>query len=575
MEEITKKLLQSCKNDTFLDVVYELDLESRKNEKTLRPLLIRMHNEGQIDVIVEFRKLTRKNTNGDFFLLRYILEEILPSINAPVHQVMDCVKHLSLEAGDDMAAYMLMTPFKDFCRKNPTRSNEVLSIATTDVDDEFDFISPAILSGADLNLEEYTRKTLSLVKNENHFISKRAIFSLGFINYNNQLDLVKIALEVIIASSKTENDEVLSISLRSLFSLFLQEKNCKSILLDFIEKHKDIASDLFVHTALELLSFNKENTPDDIEACLIKFAYQIKPQNKGTISRLDNILSNMLEKREFDKVIIFLEKLFERSNYKISISDFSCLMREICKSDIYLSNLITRWFLSRKAMLGRFCLDLLDMTRDKGVIIKCDISQLSEKYESFHVFLAKKACGWFFSKQISAISFIFSLIDSAPEEQIEEIISITFNPLLISYPGSVKDYLEKSSDSASEKTKNFVTSVLAKLKDYHEGIDQALKINELRPSEAQRHAYNRFHHKIINDVHNEAREKSVFLSIVKESVILYGDSTIYHIHHDNITSRQETLMQKISTRFEFPSLQYIDPHGLDFQVRRFRLEGCM
>lgn len=572
MEEIAKKLLQSCKNDTFLDVVYELDLESRKDGNILCPLLIQMHNEGQIDVIAEFRKLTQKNTKGDFFLLRSVLEEILPSINAPVHQVMDCIKHLSLEAGD---AYMLVNPFGDFCRNAPERSDEVLSIATREVDDVFDFIAPAIVSGSSLNLDKYIKKALLLAKSEHCVISTRAIFALGRINYNNQSDFIKMASEVIISSSKTEDEILLSTSLKSLFLLFLQEKNCKPTLLDFIENHQKIASDLFVHTAMELLSFEKKKIPEDIESSLINFAFKIKPKNKGTISHLDCILSNVLERGDFDKVIIFLEQLFEQSDYEISISNFNRLTREICKNDTYLSNLITRWFLSRKAMLGRFCLDLLDMTRDKGVIIKCDISQLSEKYESFHVFLAKKACGWFFFKQISAISFIFSLIDSAPEEQIEEIISITFNPLLISYPGSVKDYLEKSSDGASEKTKNFVTSVLAKLKDYHEGIDQALKINELRPSEAQRHAYNRFHHKIINDVHNEAREKSVFLSIVKESVILYGDSTIYHIHHDNGTSRQETLMQKISTRFEFPSLQYIDPHGLDFQVRRFRLEGCM
>jgi hypothetical protein len=35
--------------------------------------------------------------------------------------VADCVKHLTLEAGQDMSAYTILSPFKEFCKKDPER----------------------------------------------------------------------------------------------------------------------------------------------------------------------------------------------------------------------------------------------------------------------------------------------------------------------------------------------------------------------------------------------------------------------------------------------------------------------
>lgn len=536
-----------------------------------------MHNKGQLDVISEFRKLSQKDENRDFFLLKHVFEGALPSLDAPVPQVMDCVKHLTLEAGEGMTAQVLMKPFITFCENDQQRPSEVFSISTKEIDEEFDFVSSAIVSGSRLNINEYVKHAITLAKSENRIISLRAIFSLGRIDYKEHTELIQAALEIIISVATTnKKDLFLAESLKSLVSLFLQDKNCKSTVLDFIQNHQEGAKDQLIHAAAEILFFEREKIPNDIETSLLELACKVKPKNQGTINKLDYAFSHILKKGEFNKVIIFLEKLFEQCDYEISISTFDSLIRELFKNkDTYLSELITRWFLSRKVALGRCCLDLFDNSRDKGIAIKCDVSQLSGDYEDFHSFLARKACGWLFPRQIAAISFILSLIDSTPDDQLEEISEIVFNPLLISYSGSVKEYLEDLPNGASNKLKRFITLSLTKLHDYHDNLRQVSKINELKPSETQRYTYSRYHNKIMNEVHNEARQQSVFLSIVKESILLYGSSSIDYVHHDGGKTRQETQMQKVSTRFEFPSLQYIDPHGLNNLLQGFRLEGCI
>ena len=106
MNELDEKLLDGYKNGTFLDAVFKLCLEDHSKESALNNSLIRMHNEGLLNIIAEFKKLGAKDECTDFFLLRRVLENVLPAINAPVPQVMSCVRHLILEAGEDMAAYI-------------------------------------------------------------------------------------------------------------------------------------------------------------------------------------------------------------------------------------------------------------------------------------------------------------------------------------------------------------------------------------------------------------------------------------------------------------------------------------
>ena len=167
-------------------------------------------------------------------MLRHVLEDILPSINAPIHQVMDCIKHLTLEAGDDMASHMLVSPFIDFCKSDPDRPEEILAIAIEDIDDEFDFVSPAIISGSTINLDYYVSKAILLAKNAKPIISQRAIFAIGRINYNNQTELTQAALEaVVFVSERASIDDVrlLPTSLRTFIALFQQDASCKDAIL--------------------------------------------------------------------------------------------------------------------------------------------------------------------------------------------------------------------------------------------------------------------------------------------------------------------------------------------------------
>ena len=240
-----------------------------------------------------------------------------------------------------------------------------------------------------------------------------------------------------------------------------------------------------------------------------------------------------------------------------------------------MSALITRWLLSKKIKLGKYASDLL-RDSEKGISISFDRAYIAKENKGVHLFLARKACGWFFNQPKTAISLIESLIPEAPDNELTDIQQLIFHPLCVSYPGSIRDHLETLNKSKDNSVKKIATDVLLEYEDYRASVKAALKINELSPSEQDRHTYWRHHSKLMNESMKQARSKSFLTSLFagNESVLLYGNKSIHYIHHGEQKTRQEVPLNEFSTSIEFASMHNLDPHGLENMIWQFKAEGC-
>lgn len=146
----------------------------------------------------------------------------------------------------------------------------------------------------------------------------------------------------------------------------------------------------------------------------------------------------------------------------------------------------------------------------------------------------------------------------------------------MSYPGSIRDYLETLNESKEDRVKQIATDVLSEYEEYQASVKAAFKINELSPSEQDRHTYWRHHNKLMSESMKQARSKSFLTSLFagNESVLLYGNKSIHYIHHGEQKTRQEVPLSEISTSFEFASMHNLDPHGLENMIWQFKAEGC-
>ena len=490
---------------------------------------------------------------------------------------MECVKHLAVKAGEEYVAGAMIQAFIKYMENDSSRPEEALDIALKKNDVKFDFITSSIVTGSKIDLHKYLLRAIELSKHSDTKIKNCAIYALGQISYEENI-LINNSVEAIKSIvCQDYNIVVFSSALTASYSLYKQCKSLEKTVIEIFQvilKEKD---DDILHTASELLFFEATKIPESIVKLLLAALSNTKPQNIRTIDNIDQGLQIFFKKGYEDIVISFLENIL-LDNREISIKQFDSLSREIANSQDHLNMLITRWLLSKNVRLGRCVSDLLPFEPEGGIALSVDKRQLSDFIEGVHVFLAKKACGWLFiNHQISATAFIISLIELAPDKDIKSIIEILFNPLLISYPGSVKDYLNRVFKSASEKITYALQKLFDKFEKYHKALQSTCKIKELHPSQAHREAHNRWHSRLMLASHEEASKNSILSMIATHSVLLYGKKSIYYIHHGpkDQGTRQETPLQEFSFSVELPAMDVLNHNQLQLTLQKFKLEGCI
>lgn len=576
MDELKEKLLKANVDGNFFEFIQEIYYQDRKGEKLLPSILAELHNDGDLNLVGLFQNFKNTPENHDFFSVRHVFEEVLPDINAPVKDVADCVKHLTLEAGQDMAAYMLLSPFKEFCKKDTNRAKSLFDVALTNIDEDFNHLSTAIEAGACNDEVTYINQAIELLTHENELIIQRAIFALGRINYQDKTLLEPVAIAITKSSMSSPTDVILATSMRALFAVVSLSNDLESLFFDFLHTHSEHLDDRYIHAASEILFYDEKKVSSNVEPKLLNICCYTKPENKGTINNIDFALERILKSNRFDDCVFFLERFFELSEYKLSVKNFDSFVRELHNHrDTHLSTLITRWLLSKKIKLGKYASDLL-RDSEKGISISFDQAYIAQENKGVHLFLARKACGWFFNQPKTAISLIESLISDAPDNELTEIQQLIFHPLCVSYPGSIREHLETLNNSKDDSVKKIATVVLSQYEDYRTSVKAALKINELTPSEQDRHTYWRHHSKLMNESMKQARSKSILTSLFagNESVLLYGNKSIHYIHHGEQKTRQEVPLSEFSTSIEFASMHNLDPHGLENMIWQFKVEGC-
>jgi len=578
MEEISQKILLGARNGNLLEVVNQVYFEIKEVPiESFGLILAQLHNEHQIDLVEELLRFRSGVQDINSFPLTYVFSTALPLIEYSVIQVMKCLNHLASEAKGDMTTSVLIGPFMEFCKKEPSRIREVLSISIKSIDEYFDFISPALIAGAEYEFQHYFQTAVALIDKADtrKDLVNRAIFSLGKIRYESAEQSTK-AFDTIAEKVHEYDSTAFSVCIRALFDIYLQNPSLDKPFLTFISNNLAKFDDLAIQNVSEALSFNCFSIADAIEDQLLNIISKVNPENIAAINVMDWVLTKLLENDKAEKAVDLYEELCKQSDGNIPLARFDSFSTKLLANPSLLSRTITKWLISRNVLLCRQASELFhNAYSKKNIEIECDKSQIVNVITMPHLFLARKAIGWFYMRPITAISFVNSMIDSCSKEELVEVENVCFEPLLISYPGSAGDYLKTQAKHGNKFVKSFCKRLLARLKKYHEGLDSIRSINELKPSEQDRQTYNRREQRLINESMKSAKNKSVFLDTIQETVLLYGNKSISYIYlsPDNKV-RQEIPLHQFSTSVEFPSLQTLDPHNLDLVLRTFQIEGC-
>jgi hypothetical protein len=143
--------------------------------------------------------------------------------------------------------------------------------------------------------------------------------------------------------------------------------------------------------------------------------------------------------------------------------------------------------------------------------------------------------------------------------------------MLLNYGGKTKDYLKGI--SPTDAAYAAVQTALTKDEAFHKSLDAIGTIKELHPSDYQRDVVRQFTHDEMREVHKLAESKSLLLSFVHRSTILYGKQSLTYITDPGGERRAIAMgLKPFETSFELPRHQILDPVGLDYMLRIFRAQ---
>lgn len=574
MDILKKEIIESINNGNFLDLVYEKEIELRKKDSKLGTILIDLHNEDLIDTVTEFIKLKEFETNPNFFMIRQIFVDILPNINTSVLELKDCVKILTLKAGNDLNSHSLINPFINFCEKDITRVDKLLGEELENIDEEFDHISTALIAGFKKDQASYLQKAIDLLKHDNLTVVQRVIFAISRFDFLDDIGSVnKIYEEILSAHKETSNEMLIATKIRTFIILTAKYPETENNLLHFLNSQNQNDNPSFIFNIASQLQFNQKELSRTIQWKLFQFFKNINLEHQGIYQEIDSFLYSKIDVNEsYKSIASFLDYLIlNNAGFELKFIQNSINKLQNSHSSLILRGIITHWFLKKDLKFCSFTSIVLSTGTTDQIEIGYDTSQIEL---SDVVYLINKAIGWFVFQPLTALNLIISITPLIEDEQENEVAQNVFRNIAINYPGQTKDFFEKFTESENLKIKNLSNTILKLLDEYHNDLKQLFDIRELKPTIKQRVAYKNFHREMMEDTFDELDDSSRFISLVTKKVTLYGNKSIMQQKDFNGNEiRQVIPFNSFSINVELPKLENLTPHILQYKLIQFKSEG--
>lgn len=569
-------LLSSYETGSFLETVYACLSADRNSRSTLALDIVALHNEGLINVVGVFESLINNQSNGsDFFLIRHVFEEALPSLDAPVLSVMRCILQLYRNAGQDLAAGTIISKYVDFCAHQPSRPREALTEIEAYPDEFADLLTATLSAGFRVDNPYFLEQAIRLCEDENIELKRGAVFSLGNLNLQTGNAMSDSAITALERSSMVEtDDQILARLVKSAFMLLQQDKAQEQRIATLFATAVAKGGEYTLYAASEIFGFHTNELPAPLLEVLLVHLAHVSPTNKGTLNNVDYGIAHLLKNGTTERPIQFLEDLLLAYPNDLTMEVFDDTAREILGNKALISKVLTRWFLRGDRVLCDGVRIIVSSHHHDGLPLGIDPSELKSADSVHVVFLARKAIGYLFMQQICATSVLTSLMRyTSDDETLKALGELLFDPLLLSYTGKAREYIMQQSGVESGKVKVVMDNTLKAIDDYLVDLRSVGNLAALHPSEAQREAYHRHFSRQMAESYKAAEAQSVFLQFVSKSVLLYGRKSINYVYGtDGQSHRMETPLRSHGTEMEFPRMENINPFGLDYMLRVFRNE---
>lgn len=571
MKEIKKQLLVAIKNKSLFSLMHKLYIaEIRSKIEYLPSALSELHNESTIDLNKIFSNLSSEFDNNLFALVDLYCKT-LPKIDADVMVTSECIKYLDNLSDTNAYTHSLLEAYINFCKVDESRSKRAVKEISTDQSSLISLLCPAIIASSFHDSAWALSQCSDLIKSKNTNVLDEISRAIGVINIGDAkgTDIGLSLLEELV--KETQPIHIKATIFNSCVSLGKKNDTLwdrVNLILKVLLKDQE---PLVLIESSRTAMFEILNIPQPTLDLIINSLQNTKIENPYILGNIDHLLVKLSSNSQTDLADSLVEALLlNNSDLEITqLDSFSYYLLNENKDN--LNRILTKWFLSSDPKLCRSICDLTLGKEQRGLELSFDLSQLKDN-EYHTIFVARKAIGWLFTSPVTVSSLMLSIykeVSLVHKKQIEELL---FEPLLLSYTGKLKRYFEDIEKKNDLEINEVIERLFTMLNQYNEDARLTSNINELKSPSENAHAYWKEFNRKFEDARENGR-KSFIQDLFTTQHLLYGNSTAHYVYDKSGgQQRSELQMSSHSYSSELPKLNVIDPYGLDYMLRMFRVE---
>lgn len=539
--------------------------------QAFRATLTELHNEHMIDVLEPARSIASSPIDQhQFFTVMQVYTDLIPGLEAEVPAMLAAVKGLTGRAGDDMASGMPNGAFRTWAEQGDRARATLAAIDPADPEDSaYLYLALQALAKSDPT-DSLTRAVAYLegLDGPARSAAAKAIGTLALVTPEAR----STAASALAAAAPTADDNNLGLILTAICEIARAHAEMTPQAATLINTSMTQVGDQAIHQLSLELMFHGEDLAPEIVAGLTAIMHKVPIGNRGTITNIDAAAGKLIDHKRLDEALGMVMPLIAAHEELTSMETLDDTFRALLRLPAdQLAQVMMGWLLSPDRNLGAATMALVgDHHGDTPLVIEVGDTALDLE-DADRILLAHRAIGWLFIHPITAASLLLGLLKRASAPATRAICDILFDPLLINYSGELAKWLTERAKTAADAERAVITGLLARLEAYIEGLRKAGRIKELRPSERERLIERHRLHRSMQEANTAAEKKSVFMSIVSRSVLLYGNRSIsYFEGPDGKKQRNEMKLQSFSHSIESPRLHTLEPFDLDYTLRIFR-----
>lgn len=574
--ELAAEIVAYARAGTLLDAIFNQYGRRYfdKNDPTI-VILAEQHNQGAIDLLaIVTPDAIEPYKGGAFFNGQHVYNALIPRLEAPAAEILSVVQTLIEAAGRDMAAGFPVEEFANWCGLDPKRPAELLALVDVDFPNADRFLTIAIKNGVNVERGYFLDRAYGFLTARTDTQKQAAINALGQVPLFDDADWARWLAAFAALVAATESDFTRSVMLTAIARRLADAPEVYRVALaDLGIAIVQDVDDHVLDAAARITAFDMDQLPDRLLEALLAALRQVEAANLGTIEMLDMAFRKLLEKGEQERARRLLDHLLRRPEDPIDAETFDSFWNKLAElGGEVMDDWIVAWLLDGDYTLCSALDDNLFAAGSDERPLAIDFTRYTLG-DLDHGYLARKAIGAFFLKARVMASILVSLLRTAPAERADEIVDLLVDPILLNYSGVGEDYLKEIAADQADPGQAHVARALDRLAAYLEGLKAMGKVPELHPSERERTIEWQRHADSMAEAHRLARRKSIFASIMSESVLLYGTRSVSWVPDPAAAPRRiETPLATISHSFEVPRVDIVDPMGLQLMLMSFRSE---